>query len=131
MVKDYVLLSFLQGLIARGNHLGSLVETDRQLRVLFDEQVTGFERATPHQNMSLPSDTRSWPQVTQRTQRPNTLLANGHIHHGNSATKSQQRIVPCPSCKAPFDICTESGFTCMFDHVSYCGPKTAKSESNT
>lgn len=116
------------GLIARGDHLGSLVEKDRQPRVLFDEQVTGFERTAPRSNMSLPSDTRSWPQVTKRLPRPNTLLSttNGH-HHPPKATQ-QPHLMTCPSCSTPFDISSESGFAQMFEHVSYCGPKTVNIE---
>ena len=127
----------LQGLIARGDHMGSLVEKDRQLRVLFDEQVTGFERATQH-NMSLPSDTRSWPQVTKRSPRPNTLvpMTNGHTHHLSAKTgiaaqpgaPPQQRLLPCPTCRTPYDIGSESGFAHMFEHISYCGPKIVKTE---
>lgn len=127
----------LQGLIARGDHMGSLVEKDRQLRVLFDEQVTGFERPSSH-NMSLPSDTRSWPQVTKRSPRPNTLIptTNGHTHHHTKTAVipagvsgiGRQRLVPCPACSTPFDIGSESGFSQMFEHVSYCGPKIVKTE---
>ena len=105
----------MQGLIARGNHFGSLVEKDRQ-RMLYDEQVTGFERAAPT-NLSLPADPHSWPKVTKRTPRPNTLIpkSNGH--------QSTHRYVACPSCSTHFDIEGEMGFSKMFDHISYCGPK--------
>lgn len=103
------------GLIARGNHFGSLVEKDRQ-RMLYDEQVTGFERAAPT-NLSLPTDPHSWPKVTKRTPRPNTLIpkSNGH--------QSTHRYVACPTCSTHFDIEGEMAFSKMFDHISYCGPK--------
>ena len=136
IIKVLFTCFLLQGLIARGDHMGSLVEKDRQLRVLFDEQVTGFERATQH---SLPSDTRSWPQVTKRSPRPNTLvpMTNGHHHHSANAgvptamqtrSAAQQRLLPCPTCKTSYDIGSESGFSHMFEHVSYCGPKIVKTE---
>lgn len=104
-----------QGLIARGDHFGSLVEKDKQ-RMLYDEQVTGFERATPT-NMSLPADAHSWPKVTKRTPRPNTLapLSNG--------VQNKHCYIACPTCNTHFDIGEEAGFAKMFEHVSYCGPK--------
>ena len=109
-------LSLSQGLIARGNHFGSLVEKDRQQRLLYDEQVTGFEKATPI-TASLPTDAHSWPQVTSRIPpRPNTLVpkSNGvRPHH----------YVACPSCNMHFDVEGEIGFGKMFDHVSYCDSK--------
>lgn len=132
----FLLYSLVQGLIARGDHLDSLVEKDRQLRVLFDEQVTGFERITPT-NGSLPSDTRSWPQVTKRSPRPNTLVptTNGHHHHhphgktaGVGGPVQPTRVVLCPTCSAPFNIDSETCFSRMFEHVSYCGPKTLHTE---
>lgn len=106
-------LCLSQGLIARGNHFGSLVEKDRQQRMLYDEQVTGFEKATPI-TASLPTDTHSWPQVTARIPpRPNTLVpkSNGCQTH---------QYIACPTCNMHFDVEGEIGFGKMFDHVSYC-----------
>lgn len=111
---------YLQGLIARGNHFGSLVEKDRQQCMLFDEQVTGFERPTPT-NLSLPSDTRSWPQVTKRApSRPNTLVPKTNGLSTNPQNTQSCRYIACPMCKKVFDIDGEAGFSHLFDHISYC-----------
>lgn len=86
--------------------------------MLYDEQVTGFEHATvTPANTSLPVDAHSWPKVTKRSPRPNTLVpqTNGH--------QSKHRYIACPTCNMRFDIEGETGFAKLFDHVSYCGPK--------
>lgn len=108
-----------QGLIARGDHFGSLVEKDRQQRLLYDEQVTGFEKAMPI-TASLPTDAHSWPQVTARIPpRPNTLVPKSNGCH----PLKTQHYVACPSCNMHFDVEGEIGFGKMFDHISYCDTK--------
>ena len=93
-----------QGLIARGEHRGSLVEKDLKPA---DEQVTGFEKT------SLPAnEPRTWPGETAGSAqpRPSSLLPG-------------ERPVKCPSCAKSFGRGADS-LKQWFEHVRFCDSDT-------
>ena len=118
----------LQGLIARGDHFGSLVEKDLEHpKIHIDEQVTGFENSVRrlddfHTWHGATSANELHMQLAAKKPRPRSLF---QPTTSATASKPSSNVVcldclECRSCSKmyPFNL---EGFERWFDHVRFCG----------
>ena len=104
-----IALPIPQGLIARGDNRGSLVEKDLRLRMMHaDQQVTGFEASTSQLGLDEP---HTWPgaihvEPAPRKAKPSALFP--------------VRNLQCPCCQRTF-ACDLEDFNRWFEHIQFCG----------
>ena len=120
-----VSVSLLQGLIARGDHRGSLVEKDiKPPRIHIDEQVTGFERSVPRLD-----DFHTWHgatshmQIVGRRARPRSLFqptVSKPSSNGVQSSVLQLDHLECLNCSKIYGFNLEE-FDRWFDHIRFCG----------